>query len=94
VRSRRRRSYRERYDALEPRCREAADRQYDNWRNDPNHPSVCFKPIVGATERGHQCYEARINRRYRAACYKDTSGAEDTYVWFWCGTHNEFDSRF
>ncbi len=67
---------------------EAAE-QYAKWSIDADHPGIGFKPITHGSLHGYRCYEARINLRYRAVCFRDTT--RHTYVWFWCGTHNEFD---
>ncbi len=36
------------------------------------------------------CIEVTISMDYRAVAYVDN----DTYVWFWIGTHNAFDRKF
>jgi len=89
LRSERAKSWHRLYAKL-PRVAQAeADDQYARWIEDSDHPGIAFKPVTHATLHGYRCYEARINLRYRAVCFRDTG--RDVYVWFWCGTHNEFD---
>ena len=89
MRSERASSWHPLYARLPRAVQSAADDQYARWSADPIHPGIAFKPITHATSGGFRCYEARINLRYRAVCFRDT--ARGVYVRFWCGTHNEFD---
>jgi len=72
---------------LPPNVRSAADKAYNLWRDNKEHPSLQFKPIEGEVD----VWEARITLGYRAVCTKESDGA---WVWFWIGTHNDFDSMF
>ena len=51
--------------------------------DDPTHPSLRFKQ-VHATE---PVYAARVGLGYRALAVLDDNVA----VWFWIGTHAEYD---
>jgi hypothetical protein len=59
-----------------------ADRCYELLKNDPQHPSLQFKKI------GTRYYSARVGLHYRAISIPYESG----YVWFWIGTHAEYDA--
>jgi hypothetical protein len=68
------------YDRLPGEVRKIADKQYRLWLENPSHPSVQFKKVG-------RFWSARITDHYRAVGVKD----EDTIVWFWIGTHAEYD---
>ncbi|MEY3895521.1 MAG: hypothetical protein RLZZ214_1040 [Verrucomicrobiota bacterium] len=68
------------YDRLPGEVRKITDKQYRLWLENPSHPSVQFKKVG-------RYWSARITDDYRAVGVKD----EDTIVWFWIGTHAEYD---
>jgi hypothetical protein len=53
------------------------------WRENPNHPGLEFKRL---RTRG-EVYSARIGMDWRALAVRD----EDTFIWFWIGSHAEYD---
>lgn len=69
------------YDRLPIGVRKIADKQYRLWFENPSHPSIQFKKVG-------KYWSARITDDYRAVGVKD----DDTIVWFWIGTHAEYDS--
>jgi plasmid maintenance system killer protein len=64
----------------------AAQRAYATFAENPDHPSLRFKKLSGYDH----LWSVRINEQYRAI--GERKG--DTIVWFWVGTHNEFDHLF
>lgn len=56
---------------------------YRQFKADPNYPSLHFKKIHATLP----IYSARINRNYRAVGQLEN----DTMVWFWVGSHAEYD---
>jgi hypothetical protein len=74
------------YAQLPKTVQRRADKAYALFRRNPLHPALRFKPL--ASPPNH--YSVRINEQYRAVGVKD----EQTLVWFWIGTHNEFDNLF
>ena len=64
-------------DAIKVRARLA----YKLWRRDPRHPSLQFKK-VGTV------WSVRIGSGYRALAIL----REDTYYWFWIGTHDDYEN--
>jgi hypothetical protein len=81
VRSRARRRFWERFDALPAIVQHAARKKYKLWRSNPAHPSLHFK------ELGPSLWSIRINDNYRALALRE----KDLVVWFWIGTHAEYD---
>jgi len=68
------------YAALSPAGREAARKAYRLWKQNPQHPSLRFQ------KRG----------RYWRACFGSGHRAlavsvPDGYLWFWIGTHDEYE---
>lgn len=76
------------YWSLPSRIQDAADRQYDLLKKDPDYPSVEFKKLCD-TEKG-QIWSARVNDNYRALALRVNP---ETYVWFWIGEHDEYERK-
>lgn len=74
------------YARLGPDNRRAAARAFARFCNDPNHPSLRFKKLIG---RG-DIWSVRVNDDIRAAGRRQGEAIR----WFWIGTHNDFDHRF
>ena len=79
-------SYWRAYSRLSEEHRNAARRAYRVFADDPNTPDLHFKKLAGHDS----VWSVRVNEQYRAVGKR--SG--DTIVWFWIGTHNEFDKLF
>jgi hypothetical protein len=60
-----------------------ARRAYATFRRDTNHPSLRFKQVHPT----RPIYSARIGLGYRALGTREG----DTIVWFWIGSHAEYD---
>ncbi len=58
-----------------------ADRNYQLWLQNPLHLSLHFKKVGG------RFWSARVGLHYRALGVE----ADDTLVWFWIGSHGEYD---
>lgn len=72
----------DRYEKLPPEIREIADKNFALWRSNPRHPSLHFKPI------GNQFWSARVGLHHRAVGrFQD----DDSFLWFWIGTHADYD---
>lgn len=74
------------YEALDPRVKEAARRSYRLFAENPGHPSLRFKKLVGY----ERVWSVRINDSVRAIAERDG----DTVTWVWIGSHNDFDKLF
>jgi hypothetical protein len=72
------------YGALPEHVRRQARAAYRLFRADPWHPGLRFKQ-VHPTE---PVYSVRVGLTYRALGRRE--GA-DTVVWFWIGSHAEYD---
>jgi hypothetical protein len=74
------------YQALDPQIKEAARRSYHLFAGNPAHPSLRFKKLAGHDS----IWSVRINDSFRALAERDG----DTVIWFWIGSHNDFDKLF
>jgi hypothetical protein len=65
---------------LPPEVRELADQAYARLKQDPRHPSLRLKKV-------NRFWSARVGAHYRALAIEATDGL----VWFWIGTHADYD---
>ena len=68
------------YRSLPPEVRELADQAYTRLKQDPRHPSLRLKKVG-------RFWSARVGAHYRALAVEGTDGP----VWFWIGTHADYD---
>lgn len=74
-----RRAFADLPEQVQQQTREA----YRQFKQDPGHPSLRFKKI----HLELPIYSARISKSYRAVGQL----AKDTIIWFWVGSHAEYD---
>ena len=74
------------YANLDPRIRDAARESYSLFTENPAHPSLRFKKLAGYDS----IWSVRINQSHRALAER----RGDTVIWFWIGSHNDFDKQF
>jgi hypothetical protein len=68
------------YRTLPETIRKLADKNFALLKVDPYHPSLHFKKIG-------QLWSVRVGAHYRALGLDDA----DTVVWFWIGSHADYD---
>ena len=68
------------YDALPEEIRRRASKQYAIFAENPRHPSLQLKPVG-------DFWSVRVTDGYRALAVRE----EYAFVWFWIGTHNEYE---
>jgi hypothetical protein len=83
VKSRTTFAFREGFTALTKQVQEQTRKAYRQFQQDPGHPSLRFKKVHPELP----IYSVRINRDCRAVGQLDG----DTVVWFWIGSHSEYD---
>ena len=71
------------YRALPEEVRRLAAKQFQRWREDPNHPSLHFKRVL---ER-EDIWSVRISRGHRALALREV----EVFYWFWIGSHGEYE---
>jgi hypothetical protein len=69
------------FEKLPANIQRAARKNYGLWQQDPKGASLRFKKIKD------DLWSVRASRSYRAlATFENNS-----YVWFWIGTHDEYE---
>jgi hypothetical protein len=68
------------YETLPAFMRDLADANFELLKNNPRHPSLHLKKV-------NQMWSVRVGRKYRALAIED----DGTLIWFWIGTHAEYD---
>lgn len=84
MKSKRTQEFYELYEALPTSIQKQADKAYERFEENPDHPGLNFKPVG----RDPVWYSARIGIHYRAVCFIDA----DAYVWFWIGIHSDYET--
>lgn len=69
---------------LPNRIQKTAKKNYRLWKQNPQHPSVEFKKLKTNTA----VYSVRAGIGWRAVGVMKDS---DTIVWFWIGSHADYD---
>ena len=68
------------YKQLPESVQDLADKNFKLLKDNPKHPSLHLKKV-------RRYYSARVGRKYRTLSVE----VEDTFIWFWIGTHAEYD---
>jgi hypothetical protein len=71
------------FQRLPNHIKRSARRSYQFWQKHPEHPSLQFKSVG----KKHEVYSVRVGIGWRALGAKD----QDVIVWFWIGSHAEYD---
>jgi hypothetical protein len=75
--------FRRAFAELPPEVQRQARRAYRLFRQNPNHPSLRFKPV----HPRRPIYSVRISPDYRAVGILEG----DEIIWFWIGSHADYD---
>ncbi len=71
------------YQQLPKEVQQLADKNFDLLKSDPYHPSLHFKKVDDV----RKLWSVRVGSQYRALGREKPDGI----VWFWIGTHSEYD---
>lgn len=71
----------EQLSALPAEVRQLATKNYQLWHDNPDHPSLHFKPL------GSGYHSVRIGIHYRAVGFVE----DGSISWVWIGHHSEYD---
>lgn len=74
------------YGELSSTVREEAKEAFHLFRQNPAHPGLSLERLRCDPES----WSVRITRGYRAVGWKQG----DTMVWYWIGSHADFDETF
>ena len=75
--------FRQAFAELPPEVQRQARRAYRIFKENPNQPSLRFKPVHPT----RPVYSVRVSPDYRAVGTLEA----DTIVWFWIGSHADYD---
>ncbi|KOP26088.1 hypothetical protein AMR41_12575 [Hapalosiphon sp. MRB220] len=75
--------FRKAFADLPEQVQEQTRQAYRQFKQDPAHPSLRFKKVHSELP----IYSARISKSYRAVGLLEA----DTVIWFWVGSHAEYD---
>jgi hypothetical protein len=75
--------FREMFSDLPKPIQEQTRKAYRQFKEDPSYPSLRFKKVHPQLP----IYSARINRNCPAVGQLE----DDTVIWFWVGSHAEYD---
>lgn len=93
IRSLRARKFKDLFDRLPARVQKTAIARYKEYfARDPFHPLLGRHALHDVHDAPKGSIAVEIFYGYRAVAFHDE--AEQTYVWYWCGTHSAYDSRF
>ncbi len=85
MKSSRTRDFRRLFLKLPQQVKETARKNYQLWRQNPSHPSLEFKQI----NTKDNLWSVRVGIGWRALGVMKVK--EDKIVWFWIGSHAEYD---
>jgi hypothetical protein len=71
----------QRYGALPPEIRELADKNFQLFKKNPQHPSLHFE------RKKPELWSVRVGRGHRALARQ----VDDQLIWFWIGSHDEYE---
>lgn len=76
----------ESYYGLPPQIREAAREAFKKFQENPAHPSLRLERL----RSDGRAWSVRVTRNYRVVARR----YDDDWLWFWIGSHKEFDRQF
>ena len=83
MKSRTTKQFRKAFTQLPKQVQKQTRQAYKLFQQNPQHPSLRFKKV----HSNLPIYSARISKNYRAIGQLDG----DTVIWFWVGTHAQYD---
>ena len=83
------RDYRARFALLPPAVQSLALKAFRAFLANPQHPALRHHQLQDNKKGSHRpgSFSVSINMQYRAICVVDGN----TNVWYWVGTHAEYD---
>jgi hypothetical protein len=72
--------------SLPPETKAAARKTYRIFQQNPGHPSLHLERLASDP----RAWSVRVTLNYRAIALR----VGDAWIWFWIGTHQEFDRQF
>lgn len=75
---------------LPPNIQRLADAAFEQFRRDPHHPSLRLHALEDNDRGRHRngSFSVSVTMKYRAVYVVDGN----TNVWYWIGTHNDYEN--
>jgi mRNA-degrading endonuclease RelE of RelBE toxin-antitoxin system len=83
VKSQRTKKFKKIFNKLPSHVQAQVEIAYEHFKRDPWYSSLEFKCV----NKGESIYSIRIGIHYRALGYM----RDDTIIWYWVGTHSDYD---
>jgi len=84
LKSHRSKSFNKAFDQLPSDIQKLAEKNFALWKSNHSHPSLDFKELENSR------WSVRVGYHYRAMGIRD----DDTIIWYWIGTHEEYNHLF
>lgn len=93
IRSVRTHRFKKLFDGLPARVQKSAIDRYENYFVvNPFHPLLENHKLYDVDDAHARSVAVTIFYGYRAvAAFEEST---NTYIWYWCGTHGDYDTRF
>lgn len=75
--------FRKCFAELPQRIQQRARESYKTFLRDPSHPGLQLKQV----HTTRPIFSARVSIEYRALALRE----DETWVWFWIGSHSDYD---
>jgi len=75
--------FRIKFEELPAEIKNLAKKSFTLWKENPYHKSLRFKQV----HQNKPIYSVRIGKAWRALGVKE----DETVIWFWVGSHSEYD---
>jgi hypothetical protein len=93
MKSVRTKEFKSKFKRLPGRVQETAENRYKNYfLVDPEHPLLERHNLHDVSDAEPHSIAVTMCHGYRAVCFYDEKA--DCYVWYWCGSHAEYNIRF
>ena len=89
--NRRTREFKAQFDRLPTDVQQKAKKVFSILKKDPRHPVLERHFLEDTPHNPPRSWAVRIDRSYRAVAFSDEEG---TNVWYWIGSHADYDRRF
>lgn len=81
------------FEALPNNIKSLAKSKYDNFfLDDPFHDLLRGKEVLDQSN-GTKSWSISINREYRALAIKTVNDGRVSFVWYWIGSHEDYNNR-
>lgn len=93
VKSKRTKTFKALFALLPKQMQQSATNRYrEYFSRDPFHPLLRRHDLHDVRDAQKQSFAVEMHYGYRAVAFQDPT--DSCYVWYWCGSHADYDERF